>query len=61
MIHKEQVEVIINLLNLYGENENSHHSLLNECGYDGGGYGVKPLFFIKKIPVLVKLHVFRLT
>ena len=39
IVHKEQVEVIINLLNLYSENENSHSPLANECGYDGGGEG----------------------
>ena len=39
IIHKEQVEVIINLLNLYGENDKSHNSLSNECGFGGGGEG----------------------
>lgn len=39
IIYKEQVEVVINLLNYLGENESSHHSQLNECGYGGGGEG----------------------
>ena len=37
IIHKEQVEVVINLLNLSGENVKSHTHLLNECGLDDGG------------------------
>jgi hypothetical protein len=35
VIHKEQVEIIINLLNLYGENGKRHISLSKECGFDG--------------------------
>ena len=48
IIHKEQVEVVINLLNLYGKKGKSHTHLLNECGFVGGG---EPYRFVCTTPL----------